>query len=63
MLHSGLASVQTFIVYVAKYGDVCSETRPECTLFGFLRKGLLSCFKLATRTHVLFIILYKIVYT
>ena len=40
MLHSGPASVQTFIVYVAKYGDVCTETRPECTLFGYLRKGL-----------------------
>ena len=37
MLHSGLASVQTF-VYVAKNGDACTDTRPECTLFGYLRK-------------------------
>ena len=25
MLHSGLASLLKFIVYVAKYGDVCTE--------------------------------------
>ena len=40
MLHSGPASLQTFMVYVAKYGDVCAETRPECTLYGYFRKGL-----------------------
>ena len=40
MFHSGPASVQTFIVYVTKYGDVCTEIRPECTLFGNLKKGL-----------------------
>ena len=40
MLYSCIASVQTFIEYVAKYGDVCTKTRPEYTLFGYLRKGL-----------------------
>ena len=39
MLHSGLASVQTFIVHVAKYGDICTETRSECSLFGYLQNG------------------------
>ena len=36
ILHSALASVQTFIVLVAKYGDQCllKLARPECTLFG-----------------------------
>ena len=40
MLHSGPPSVQTSIVYVAKYGDVYTETKPECTLSGYLRKDL-----------------------
>ena len=38
MMHSGLASAQTFVVYVAKYGVVCTEFRLKCTSFGYLRK-------------------------
>lgn len=41
ILHCGLASVQKLIVYVVKYDDGCTKTRPECTFFGYLRKGLL----------------------
>lgn len=38
----GLASIETFFVHIAKYSVLCSKSRPECILFGYLRKLLCS---------------------
>ena len=38
MVHSDPTSVKTFIVYVAKYGDVCTETKPNALCLAISEK-------------------------